>query len=601
MRRGLFWLALAAAVLAGGTTPARADKRYSVPQLEIDALVLPDGRVAVAETLVYSFRGRFRFAYREIPLRPGERLESIEVAEAGVPYSPAAGDDEEAGTYRVERRESAVRVTWYYSARDEQRTFTLAYAFTGAVERGPATAAFYHQFVGDDWDRSIGAVTARLRFTEPVAAETLRAWAHGPLYGTVAIEPAGSVLFEVSPLPKRTFFEGRVVFPAEAVPALAPAAGGGPDLDAILAEETRWAEEANRARERARVVAARRNPALLISAVLAALGVAGWFALYRASAWPHAVTPRLAPGERPSDKPPALVAQLVHGSVDARALGATVVDLARRGHLARAEDRAEVTWYRPRPHYWVRLTGRPSDRLAPFEAELLAFLRRVASAGQEIDLADLQGAARRSGERVTSWFARWKELVTQADAARPAFEPRPAGAMIASAAIAALLIGTGLALAVWTRGPVPALPALIAGIAVAALTATLRRRTPEAQREYLGWKAWGERVKQDAKAGRVPPFGAADWGQAFALAIGLGVSKEFGALVDRLPREQAAGFYGWYAGALGGGDGGGAGLGSALGSFAGVVTSAQSSGVGAGGGASAGGGGGSGGGGGGAG
>jgi uncharacterized membrane protein len=181
MRRGLFWLVLAAAVLAGGTMPARADKRYSVPQLEIDALVLPDGRVAVTETLVYSFRGRFRYAYREIPLRPGERLESIEVAEAGVPYSPAAGDDEQAGTYRVERSESAVRVTWYYSARDERRTFTLAYAFTGAVERGPATAAFYHQFVGDDWERSIGAVTARLRFTEPVAPGALRAWAHGPL------------------------------------------------------------------------------------------------------------------------------------------------------------------------------------------------------------------------------------------------------------------------------------------------------------------------------------------------------------------------------------------------------------------------------------
>lgn len=600
MRRGLFWLALAAAVLAGWATPARADKRYSVPQMEIDALVLPDGRVTVTETLVYSFRGRFRFAYREIPLRPGEQIETIEVAEAGVPFTDAAGTDEEPGTFRVERGESRVRVTWYYRAKDERRAFTLAYVFTGAVERGPAIAAFYHQFVGADWDRSIGAVTARLRFAEPVAAGALRAWAHGPLHGAVAIEPAGSVLFEVSPLPKRTFFEGRVVFPVEAVPGLAPAAAGGPNLDTILAEESRWADEANRARERARVLAARRRPAWIISAVLAALGVAGWFALYRTTAWPHAVTLRLAPGERPSDKPPALVAQLVHGVVDARALGSTLVDLARRGHLAIAEDRSEVTWYRPRPHYWVRLTGRPSDRLAPFEAELLAFLRRIASAGQEVDLADLPGAARRSGEQMTSWFASWKELVTQADSARPAFEPRPAGAMIANAAIAALLIGTGLALVIWTRHAPSALPALIAGILVAVLTATFRRRTPEAQREVLGWKAWGERVKQDAKAGRVPPFGAADWGQAFALAIGLGVSKEFAALVDRLPREQAAGFYGWYAGALGDGHGGGAGLGSALGSFAGVVTSAQSSGVGAGGGASAGGGGGSGGGGGGA-
>jgi uncharacterized membrane protein YgcG len=284
--------------------------------------------------------------------------------------------------------------------------------------------------------------------------------------------------------------------------------------------------------------------------------------------------------------------------VDARALGATIADLARRGHLSIAEDRADVAWYRPRPHYWMRLAANPTDRLAPFEAELLAFLRRVASSGQEIDLGDLQGAARRSGERITGWFDGWKRLVTEADAGHPAFEPRPVGAMLANAAIAALLLAAGAALVAWTRQPAPALPLLIGAVVVAVLTAFFRRRTPEGQREYLGWKGWAARVKEHAKGGRVPPFGPGEWGTAFALAIGLGVSKEFAALVGLLPREQAAGYYGWYAGAIGGGDGGG--LGPALGSFAGVVTSAQSSGVGAGGGASAGGGGGSGGGGGGA-
>jgi hypothetical protein len=310
------------------------------------------------------------------------------------------------------------------------------------------------------------------------------------------------------------------------------------------------------------------------------------------------VSPTLAPGERPSDRPPAQVAHLVHGMVDARALGATIADLARRGHLTIAEDRADVAWYRSQPHYWMRLAANPTDRLAPFESELLAFLRRVASSGQEIDLGDLQGAARRSGERITSWFNGWKRLVTEADAGHPAFEPRPIGAMFANAAIAALLLAAGAALVAWTRWPAPALPLLIGAVVVAVLTALFRRRTPEGQREYLGWKSWAARVKEHAKGGRVPPFGPGEWGTAFALAIGLGVSKEFAALVGLLPREQAAGYYGWYAGAIGGGDGGG--LGPALGSFAGVVTSAQSSGVGAGGGASAGGGGGSGGGGGGA-
>ncbi len=602
MRRQLVLGAIAAAALLAAVSPAFADKKYSVPEVDVDALVLADGRTSFVETIVYDYRGSFRYAYRDIPLAPGQSIDRIEVAEAGVPYAP--GDGEEPGTFRVERKPDTVHVTWYYRARDERRAFTLSYTFTGAVTRGPEVAQFYHQFLGDDWDRTIGAVTARLRFAEPVAASDLRAWAHGPLYGAVRIEPEGSVRFDVAPLPRRTFFEGRAVFPPSAVPGLAESADG-PRLDAILAEEGRWADEANQARAQAKAVAARRRPALIISGVLAALGLAASFVLFRRSAAPHAVTPTQAPGERPSDRPPALVARLVHGTVDARALGATIADLARRGHLSISEDRADVSWHHSTPHYWMRLTPRASDRLAPFESELLDFLRRLGASGQQIDLGDLQGAARRSGERITSWFPGWKALVDEADAGHPAFEPRPTGAIAANLGIAALLLTTAAALIAWTRAPAPALPALIGGVVVAVFTIAFRRRTREGQREYDAWKAWAARVKQESKSGLAPRFAAGEWGTAFALAIGLGVSKEFAALVDRLPREQAAGYYGWYAGAIAGGDGSGGaggagGLGTALGSFAGIVASAQSSGVGAGGGASGGGGGGSGGGGGGA-
>ncbi len=509
MRRQLVLGAMAAATLLAAVSPALADKRHSVPQVDVDALVLPDGRAAFVETIVYDYRGSFRYATRDIPLAPGQSVDRFEVAEAGVPYAP--GDGEEPGTFRVERKPDSVRVTWYYRARDERRAFTLSYTFTGAVTRGPEVAQFYHQFVGDEWDRTIGAVTARLRFSEPVAASELRAWAHGPLYGAVRIEPDGSVRFDVAPLPRRTFFEGRAVFPPAAVPGLA-ASADGPRLDAILAEEGRWADEANRARAQAREVAARRRPALIIGSVLAALGLAGSFALFRRSAWPHAVTPTQAPGECPSDRPPALVARLVHGTVDARALGATIADLARRGHLSIVEDRADVSWHHSTPHYWVRLAPRTSDRLVPFESDLLDFLRRLGSSGQELDLADLPGAARRSGERITSWFSGWKALVDETDAGHAAFEPRPTGAIAANLGIAALLFTTAAVLIAWARAPAPALPALIGGVVVAVFTVAFRRRTLEGQREFDAWKAWAARVKQEAKAGLAPRFAPGEWG-----------------------------------------------------------------------------------------
>lgn len=583
------------AVVAGGATGSRADKRFSVERIDVDALVLADGRTEVTETIVYDFRGRFRYAFRDIPLAPGQSVDAVEVREGTTPY--ARGAEEEPGTFQVETTDRGVRVTWHYAARDERRAFTLGYLFSGAVLRGDETAQFYHQLVGSGWDRRIGAVSARVRFAEPTAGAALSAWAHGPLWGSVSIEPDGSVRFDVENLPKRTFFEGRVAFPPDLVPA-APVDPRAPDLATIREQEARLAEEANRARAEAREVAGRRGPAILLSLAIAALALGASFVLFSANAWPHRVTPTIAPGERPADRPPALVARLVHGSVDARALGATIADLARRGHLSIEEDRSEKRWYRPGPRYWLRVESNPADRLAPFEADLLAFLRRAAGTGRRIDLTQLASDARQAGESVTRWFSSWRNLVHEAEPGGGPFEPWPGVAIGINVAIGLLTIAAGIALAVWSRHPAALVAPAIAGTFVGLFSLAFRRRSEGGQRDYLAWKAWAARVKNEQKAGVLPTWTAAAWGSAFPLAIALGVSKEFSQLVSRLPQEQAGIYYPWYAGAFGAGGGGG--LGAALGAFAATVSSPQSSGVGAGGGATAGGGGGSGGGGGGA-
>jgi len=597
VRKLAIGLLAAAAAISAGITSTAAAKRYSIERIDVDARVLADGRTEVTETLVYGFRGRFRYAFRDIPLAAGQSAEAIEVREGETVYARGAG--EEPGTFRVEPRGRGLRVTWHYAARDERRAFTISYLFTGAVRKGSEIAQFYHQFVGADWDRPIGRVTARVHLAEPVAGAELSAWAHGPLWGEVFIEPDGSVQFGVENLPRRTFFEGRVAFPAELVRD-APLDPGTPRLEEIRAEESRWADEANRARAEAREIAGRRRPAVFLSLAIAALGLAASFVLFRAAAWPHRVTPTIAPGERPADRAPAIVARLVHGSLDARALGATIADLARRGHLSIEEDRSERRWYRPGPRYWLRLESNPSDRLEPFEADLLAFLRRVAASGQRIDLGQLASESRRAGESVTRWFGAWKQLVHHAAAEFDPFEPWPRGAIGVNVAIGLVLIASGIALASWSRTPEALVAPAVGGVLVALFSLGFRRRSESGQREYLAWKAWARRIRREQKAGIVPDWSAAAWGSAFPLAIALGVSKEFAGLISRLPEDRAVVYYPWYLGAFGGDGAGGGGLGTALGSFAATLTSAQSSGVGAGGGATGGGGGGSGGGGGGA-
>jgi len=200
-------LLLPAAVMA-------QSKRYSVDQISVNALVTRDGALEVEEDLTYRFRGSFTFAYRDIPQDSTTRISELAVSEPGVVYS--ASDDKLPGTYRIEERGSTTRLTWYFSANNTTRTFRIAYRFLGAVHRYADTGELYHKFVGGDWDRPIGSVHVELRFPEQIAQRDLQAWAHGPLQGTVT--PGDSVVrFDVAPLPARTFWEGRVLFPPAVV------------------------------------------------------------------------------------------------------------------------------------------------------------------------------------------------------------------------------------------------------------------------------------------------------------------------------------------------------------------------------------------------
>ena len=126
----------------------------------------------------------------------------------------AESTSESPGTFSVSPADGETRVTWHYRARNETRTFRLTYTLSGAVKRYPDIGELYFKFVGDGWDRPIGRVHTTVHLPGTVPAAAIRAWAHGPLHGLVLPPQDSAVVMNVSPLPARTFFEGRVLFPA---------------------------------------------------------------------------------------------------------------------------------------------------------------------------------------------------------------------------------------------------------------------------------------------------------------------------------------------------------------------------------------------------
>ncbi|UCG50686.1 MAG: DUF2207 domain-containing protein, partial [Candidatus Latescibacterota bacterium] len=241
-----FWCSLALMFVLGALSAEGWAKSYSVDDIRITAVVGPDGSMEITENITYTFDGGFSYAFREIPTRADERVSDVVIEAGGRRYTEST--DGRPGSFTITRNEGRTKVTWYYTAKNERRTFSLTYTIKGVVRRYPDTAELYFKFVGEGWDRPIGNVSVRVQMPTGVESSDLKAWAHGPLHGVVRILPSGVVSLDVSPLPARAYWEARVLCPAGHFPDV-PLATERPRLQQVFAEETAWAEEANRRRE----------------------------------------------------------------------------------------------------------------------------------------------------------------------------------------------------------------------------------------------------------------------------------------------------------------------------------------------------------------
>lgn len=566
-------------------------KSYSIDRIRIEAELLANGHLRIQESRTYSFKGRYSWADYRLPLDQVGVVRNFELRDEGGRF--VASSDESPGTYQLQSDKDEFYVKWFYSARNETRTFELSYEVTDVASLYDDTAVLYYKFIGEANAKPVADVDISLKLSQPADTTNVRAWAHGPLWGELQFD-RGLLRLSVSPLPAETFWEVRALLPKGWLPD-ASVRKSGEVRDAIMAEEAEWARQANErrkeARERMRQQAENERKAWPFAIALAAFAFLSWSVLYvkygRGFKVPyhHKMDSTI-----PEDLPPTLAGYLyyqkqVHGGL----LVATLLDLARRGYIAIEQKPGETSrWTKSKKEKFTILLKDTDWLNAPdlrdYERDLLRLtFTELADGSTSVDFETFK----ENKSKVRKWFSDWKKKIAGHFENQPYWEKASVRGTTIAAIISGIVIGLGILLTGLLGKP--GVMAIFSGVICLGLSFVILRYTPEIKLKRKKLEALRNYLKKfHSDAGDTTPIlQRIQEYLVYAIALGVG-EKALEKLIGIVPQEQHHVYLPWYIATLGHTDSGG--LSDALTSLVSTAGSTMSSSAGVGGGAAVGGG-----------
>ncbi len=531
---------LAAALLAAlflwtpVAAPAAPPKDYAFPEVRIAIAIERDGSFLVEERRTYEFSGSFSWADLTIPSffdRAGRsyaiRVEDFTVAEEdGRPLRIESGTD--GGSFKAK---------WFYSARDERRTFLIRYRVRDAISSYPEVSELYWKAIGDAWIKPTARAEVVVTLPSPLLSMSdMLVYGHGPLTGVSEIVDARTARFAATDIRAGQFLEIRVVWPAGIVDGV-PATGM--NRAAIMAEEARFVQETIEGGNRARAAADRGgrgiSPWLVVWLAWLLVGPLAFLAVYIPQ-WRRRGREYDVPNapeyfhEPPSNLPPALVEHLRSqaGQTSPRAFTATIFDLARRGYIHVEDRRVEkaglfgtkektetrLTLVEPKAHAGSRRAGDPAR---PFELEVLAIVFGRAAGGStqpgdSLTIDELKAWLIKHSSDFRSWFKAWSKDIKEEGKALGFLEPESLKLR--------KVVGLPFFLSALLTFNVPLI--ILAGILAPKLARNTRAWVEEAAR----WKALEKFLKDFGEFKDLPPQAYVLWESYLVFGILFGQAPQ---------------------------------------------------------------------------
>ena len=504
---------------------ATGEKFFEELEVRVEAQLLPDGSMAVKETHTLKFNGEFSRYRRQIPHKGFGNMQVIRVSESAQEYQRLQTvSGRPAGKYTFARGREAgsdvFNIEMYFQAKDEKRSFIIEYLVLDVVRVHADVAELYWQFLGKNRSVATDFMTVTLQIPAGAAPDQVRVWGHGPVRGDVKKLSATQLRWETTDLPKDRFLEGRVVFP----PSLTPQAKvltRKTALQAILAEEQRWAEQREAEQREARYI-------MLVSIVFAILGCSvAWFLFNRYGRKFKGPVEVEYYRELPGNYSPAETGYLCEiGKLKPQAISATFMDLARRGYI-----RMEPSTTPETKDILVRQLKPFGEELRVHERMLLDFFfNQVGQLQPAIWFGALKQFRKSNPREMKAFVEQFRTVVTLSVEAKGFLEKNRKGVKLAGWGFIITAIIAALAYSIREFAPMIA-SSVVAG-AFLAVTIKSRNFTREGQEQYDLWQAFRRFLTDFSNMDRAELPQLILWEHYLVYAVVLGVATE---VIKQLP------------------------------------------------------------------
>lgn len=186
---------------------------YNLESDETTAKVNPDGSLSLTQKIRYKFEDNAHGVYYLQTLEGDQKIKNPSVIDRGDRDKISSS-----ATYDLYKFGDVYRFKVYKKIHKGEHFFvTYHYKITNAITNYRDVAELNFMIIGNNWQKSIDQVKATVIFPGPV--KNLKAWAHGPLDGHIAVEPKkGKIVMRVDNLGKKTGVEVHTIFPLSVTP-----------------------------------------------------------------------------------------------------------------------------------------------------------------------------------------------------------------------------------------------------------------------------------------------------------------------------------------------------------------------------------------------